>query len=178
MKNTKQLFYPAFMALCSVALFTACGKKKDSKPAYHVMARVDNLDGNEIQFGSSSGNTATLTDSSSELNLHFVDSKVKLTMDIVASPVSATGDFSLTTSVDNDALLNIGSNPSGKQVFCTCTDVNGDGIPDGHGMLTITSLTNDHITGTFDQVAFLSTDLSLPAVLAYDGKFDLELVRN
>jgi|GEM_PF-3794403 len=174
----KQLFYPTIMALCSVALFTACGKKKDSQPAYQVTARVDNIDGSEVHFASSSGNTAKLTDSTSDLTLHFVDDKVKITLDINAGPVNATGDLSLAGSSDNDAQINFGLNSSGKQIFCTCTDLNGDGIADGHGTLTITSLTSDHITGTFDQVAFLSTDLSLPAALVYDGKFDLNLVRD
>lgn len=179
MKTIPSLAFQAFVFFSIIALLTACSNKKDNnnQPAYTVTARVDNINGNEIHFASSSGNMATLINSTGELQLHFIDSKTKLTLDIDALPANTTGDINLTGKTHNEAHLVIGSNPSGKQSFCTCTDVNGDGIADGHGTLTIITLTSDHITGTFDQVALLSSNLSLASAGIYDGKFNLKLVR-
>ena len=143
----------------------------------NVKARIANLDGNDIQMASSSGNSAILKTSTGELTLHFVDVKRKITLDIAAAPITATGTVSLNGLSENAAHIVIGSNPSGQQQFCTCTDLTGDSTVEGSGTLVITVLTSDHIKGTMDNVDFISTDLLLPAVSLYDGSFDMKLER-
>lgn len=166
-----------FTAMLGIA---SCKKGKDDTPkpmqkatATASVNAVDN--GESFSFYASSQNIAAgmIKDS---LALSFIDTATQTQIIMGVFPVHASGNFTFDENSDPYcvAIANLDGESTPEVLYITGSDTDGDGKIDGTGSLKITSLTKDHIKGTFSMTMY---NYMKEKMIISDGKFDCPLVR-
>jgi hypothetical protein len=180
MKNSHLIRFPFLVIVMAVLALSSCKKDKSDTPqpiqkatATASVNAVDN--GESFSFYASPQNIAAgmIKDS---LALSFTDTATQTQIIIGVFPVHAPGSF--TFDENNDpycvAIMNLDGEGTPEVLYISGSDTDGDGKTDGTGTLKITSLTKDHIKGTFSMTMY---NYMKEKTVVSDGKFDCPLVR-
>src|SRR5690348_15644412 len=155
-------FYLCTALVClSAALFAASCKKNDNaSPAAKQTAAATMTTDHDSTFTFSASTTTNVVAGMDKdtVAMVFVDDKTGTMLEFAAYPITKTGTYSFQDGTDLScyALMALDGGVSYNGYYVAGTDVDGDNTADGTGSLTISTLTNSHIAGTFSMTMYNS----------------------
>lgn len=153
--------------LLSALCWGGCHKHKDDIPSINgADGHITNVDGKDIHFASSSGNTAQFIGHQLYLEFNDKEHQISLYANLWDIGSGSPGNFILHDSL-NAVYINILSNPAGQQGFAT------DAYAPDNGTVVISTFTKDHVIGELKQATLEGGGAT--TITVHDFKFNLKI---